>query len=158
GVRCGEHRWYRYHPLLRSYLRAELGRRQLSAQQQLHRVAADWFLQFGDPLRAMEHGVASEDGDLVTRLIAKFGLGQILKGETDRLRRVLDIAPASVLGRPSVALVAALTALDRGDVLAADRWLRGLDNAPHPLRTRRLRALHAVVRLHRSRLDGDIGA
>src|SRR5204863_3557160 len=48
--------WYRFHPLLRSYLRAELGRRQISAQQQLHRIAANWFLSIDDPLQAMEHG------------------------------------------------------------------------------------------------------
>jgi LuxR family maltose regulon positive regulatory protein len=63
-----------------------------------------------------------------------------------------------VLTRPSVALVAAVAALDLGDVLLADRWLRGVDNAAHPLRTERLRALRATVQLYRSRLDGDIGA
>ncbi|MFL6141764.1 MAG: LuxR C-terminal-related transcriptional regulator [Labedaea sp.] len=148
--------WYRYHPLLRSYLRAELGRRQLSAQQQLHRIAANWFLSIDDPLQAMEHGTASGDENLLTRLVAKYGLGEILKGETVRLRRILDSAPAHVLSRPSVTLVVALAALDLGDVLVADRWLRGLDNVAHPLRTQRLRALHATAHLHRSRLDGDI--
>jgi LuxR family transcriptional regulator, maltose regulon positive regulatory protein len=158
SYRSGAHRWYRYHPLLRSYLRAELGRRRLSAQQRLHRIAADWFLAFGDPIRAMEHGVATGDDDTLTRLIAKYGLEQILKGESARLRRILDTTPAHVLSRPSVALVAALTALDLGDVLVADRWLRSVDNAAHPLRTQRLRALRAIVQLHRSRLDGDVAA
>ena len=148
--------WYRYHPLLRSYLRAELGRRRPSAQQQLHQTAAAWFLAFGDSLRAMGHGIAAEDDDLVTRLVAKFGLEQILRGETDRLRSILDTAPAHVLGRPSVALVAAAAALDLGDLLGADRLLRRLDNAAHPLRTQRLRALHATVQLQRSRAHGDI--
>jgi LuxR family maltose regulon positive regulatory protein len=158
GIVTGDDDSYRYHPLLRSYLRAELGRRRLSAQQRLHRIAADWFLDSGDALRAMEHGVASGDDGLVTRLIAKHGLEQILKGETVRLRRVLDSVPAHVLTRPSVALIAALTALDLGDMLVADRWLRAVDNAAHPLRTQRLRALRATVQLHRSRLDGDVGA
>jgi LuxR family transcriptional regulator, maltose regulon positive regulatory protein len=157
GIVTVEHDAYRYHPLLGSYLRAELGRRRLSAQQQLHRVAADWFLTSGDALKAMEHSIASGDDDVVTRLVARFGVEQILKGETVRLRRILDSAPAHVLSRPSVALVAALTALDLGDVLVADRWLRGIDNAAHPLRTQRLRALRATVQLHRSRLDGDVG-
>jgi LuxR family maltose regulon positive regulatory protein len=152
----GGRRWYRYHPLLRSYLRAELCRRQRSAQHQLHRIAAGWFLAAGDPLPAMEHGIAAEDADLVTRLVAKFGIEQILKGETKRLHRILDTAPPHVLARPSVALVAAATALDLGDLLAADRLLRRLENATHPLRTQRLRALHAVVRLQRSRAHGDL--
>ena len=158
GILTGDRHWYRYHPLLRSYLRAELSRRRLSAQQRLHHIAADWFLNSGDALRAMEHGIASGDDDVVTRLIARFGLEQILKGETVRLGRVIDAAPAHVLARPSVALVAALTALDLGDVLVADRRLRDLDTNAHPLRSQRLRALRATVQLQRSRLDGDIGA
>jgi LuxR family transcriptional regulator, maltose regulon positive regulatory protein len=69
---------------------------------------------------------------------------------------VLDSARPHVLARPSVALVAAATALDLGDVLGAERFLRGVDNAAHPLRTQRLRALHATVHLHRQRLRGDV--
>jgi LuxR family maltose regulon positive regulatory protein len=155
--RTEKHRWYRYHPLLRSYLRAELSRRRLSAKARLHRTAAGWFLAEGDPLRAMEHAIAAADHDLVTRLVAKYGLEQVLKGESVGLQRILDTTQAQVLGRPSVALVAAETALDLGDPLAADRYLRRLGANTQPLRTQRLRALHAVVRLHRSRLEGDLG-
>jgi LuxR family maltose regulon positive regulatory protein len=148
-------RLYRYHPLVSSYLRAELGRRRSSAQHELHRVAANWFLASGDPLRAMEHGIAAEDDDLVTQLVVKFGLEQVLKGESTGLRRVLETARPQVLARPSVALVAATTALDLGDPLAADRYLRRLNSHGQQLRTRRSRALQAIVRLHRSRIGGD---
>jgi LuxR family maltose regulon positive regulatory protein len=155
--RTDAHRWYRYHPLLRSYLRAELSRRRASAQPRLHRTAAGWFLTEGDPLRAMEHAIAAADDDLVTRLVAKYGLERVLKGEGVGLQRILDTAQPHVLCRPSVALVAAETALDLGDPLAADRYLRRIGANAQPLRTQRLRALHAVVRLHRSRLEGDVG-
>jgi LuxR family maltose regulon positive regulatory protein len=148
---------YRYHPLLRGYLRAELGRCQMSALRRGHRTAAGWYLAAGDQLRAIEHAAAANDDDLVTRLVAKHGLAQILDGQPDRLRRVLDSASPRVLGRPSVALVAAATALDLGDMPAADRFLRGVDNATHPLRTQRLRALHATVHLNIGRLHGDVG-
>lgn len=150
-------RAYRYHPLLRGYLRAELGRREVSALHQRHRTVAGWYLAAGDQLRAIEHAAAAGDDDLVTRLVAKFGLAQILDGQSGRLRGVLDTARPHVLARPSVALVAAATALDLGDVLGADRYLRAVDNAAHPLRTQRLRALHATVHLHRQRLSGDFG-
>ncbi|HET9144440.1 LuxR C-terminal-related transcriptional regulator [Actinophytocola sp.] len=153
-----ETRWYRYHPLLRSYLRAELGRRRKSAQRELHRIAAGAFLASGEPQRAMEHAIAAGDDDLLTRLLAKHGLELLGTGEAIRLRRILDGAPASVLTRPSVALVAAATALELGDLLAADRSLRSIDNGTHPLRTQRLRALHATIGLHRARLHGDLGA
>jgi LuxR family transcriptional regulator, maltose regulon positive regulatory protein len=151
----GTDRWYRYHPLLRGYLRAELRRRRLSAMRQLHRVAAEWFVAAGDPLCAMEHGIAAEDDDLVTQLVAKFGLEQVLKGEATGLQRILHEVQAHVLARPSVALVAATTALDLGDPQAADRYLSRVTSPSQTLRTRRMRALQAVVQLHRSRLAGD---
>jgi LuxR family maltose regulon positive regulatory protein len=150
-------RTYRYHPLLRSYLRAELGRRKMSALHQRHHTVAGWYLAAGDQLRAIEHAAAAEDDDLLTRLIAKYGLAQVLCGQSARLRQVLDVARPHVLTRPSVALVGAATALDLGDLLGADRFLRAVDGVAHPLRTQRLRALQATVHLHRSRLLGETG-
>lgn len=150
-------RSYRYHPLLRGYLRAELGRRQLSAMHQLHRTATRWYLAAGDQLRAIEHAGAARDDDLLTHLVAKFGLAQVLDGNPHRLRRVLDGARPHVLSRPSVALVAAATALDLGDLLAADRFLRTVDEAAHSLRTQRLRTFRATIEVHRGRLRGDAG-
>lgn len=153
--RDGEARTYRYHPLLRGYLRAELGRREVSALRERHRTVAGWYLATGDQLRAIEHSASSGDDDLVTRLVAKHGLAQVLDGQAERLRRVLDSVRPHILARPSVALVAAATALELGDVPVADRYLRSVDNAAHPLRTQRLRALHATVHLQRHRLDGN---
>ena len=152
----GDGRSYRYHPLLRGYLRAELGRREMSALRERHRTVAGWYLDTGDELRAIEHAAASGDDDLVTRLVAKFGLAQVLDGQARRLRRVLDSVRPHILARPSVALVAAATALDLADVPVTDRFLRSVDNAAHPLRTQRLRALHATVHLQRHRLDGEV--
>ena len=153
----GDGRDYRYHPLLGAYLRAELGRRQLSALHQRHRTVAGWYLAVGDWLRAIEHAAEAGDDDLLTHLVAKYGLAQVLDGQPHRLRRVLDSARPHVLDRPSVALVAAATALDLGDVTVADHFLRGVDNAVRPLRTQRLRALHATVHLSRGRLRGEFG-
>lgn len=150
-------RWFRYHPLMRGCLRGELGRRRLSRLRRQHRVAADWLLTAGDPLRAVEHGIWAGDDELVTRVVARSGLGQILKGQSRRLTWILGTVPVRVLNRPSVALVAAAAALDLGDLPETDRWLRRIDNAAHPLRTHRLRALHATVQLHRSRLRGEVG-
>ncbi len=147
---------YCYHPLLRDYLHTELGRSGLAAQQQQHRVAAGWFVAGGEPLAAMEHALAAGDDDLVTRLVARSGLDQVLKGQSDRLGRVIDGLPAHVVNRPSVALVAAVAALDAGDLAAADRRLRGIN--AHALRTKRLQALHATVQLHRARLHGEVRA
>jgi LuxR family maltose regulon positive regulatory protein len=149
-------RWYRCHPLLRGFLRAELTRRQPSAKRRLHRVAADWFQASGDPLLALEHGIAAADDELVVRLVTTFGLQQLLDGRAHRMQRVLDTAPPRMLGHPAVALVAAAIALDLGDLPTADRCLHRMNSVGQPIRTRRLRALNAVVTLYRARLDGDL--
>ncbi|ALG09409.1 LuxR C-terminal-related transcriptional regulator [Kibdelosporangium phytohabitans] len=149
---------FRYHPLLRGYLRAELGRRRFSALRQQHRIAATWLVGNGDPLRALEHSVNAADYELAANLVARSGLGRILKGQSAALCRILRQIPEPVLNRPSVALVAAAAALDLGNVAEADRRLRRIGNSVHPLRTHRLRALHATVQLHAARLRGHAGS
>jgi LuxR family maltose regulon positive regulatory protein len=151
-----QHR-FRYHPLLRRCLRAELGRRRFSALRRQHRVAAAWLVTNGDPIRALEHSIKAGDDEMASHLVARSGLGCVLGGQSGRLLQILRTAPARVLNRPSVALVVCAAALDTDDVAAADRLLRRIGNSAHPLRTHRLRALHATVRLHRSRLDGSVG-
>ena len=151
-------RWYHYHPLLGRCLRAELGRRRLSAQYELHRIAADWFTAAGKPLRALAHAIATRDDDLVTRLVANHGLGEVLAGRASGLRRMLGSAPPRVLAQPSVTLVAAETALDLGDLPTADRWLQRTTAGRQPPRDQRMRALHATVQLHRALRHGDVGA
>lgn len=156
--RTQSQRWYHYHPLLGKCLRAELGRRRLSAQYELHRVAAGWFSAASIPLRALAHAIAARDDDLVTQLVASHGLEQILKGRSGGLHRILGSAPARVLARQSVTLVAAQSALVLGDLPTADRWLHRATAGHPPLRDQRLRTLYATVRLHRALLHGDIGA
>jgi LuxR family transcriptional regulator, maltose regulon positive regulatory protein len=151
-------RWYHYHPLLGRCLRAELGRRRLSAQYELHRIAAGWFTAAGKPLRAMAHAIATKDDELVAQLVENHGLGQILAGRASGLRRMLGSAPPDVLARPSVALIAAETALSVGDLPTADRWLQRTTTGRQPLRGQWQRVLHATVWLHRHLLHGDIGA
>ena len=104
----------------------------------------------------MEHAVAAADDDLVSQLVAKFGLAQVLDGQVKLLRRVIAGAPAHVRSRPSVALIAAAAALDVGDMLTADRCLQGIEKGGQPMRSQRLRALYAAVQLNRARLHGDV--
>ncbi|MFE0024957.1 LuxR C-terminal-related transcriptional regulator [Amycolatopsis sp. NPDC059021] len=147
---------YRCHPLLRDYLRAELTRRHPRAYRKLHRSAAEWFTHSGDVLTALEHGIAARDEELISRYLQRFGLQTVLKGHGARLRTLLDAMPEHVLARPQVALVAAVTALDAHDVTGADRCLGRVDNSAQPLRSARLRALHAVTALYRAGYGGKL--
>jgi LuxR family transcriptional regulator, maltose regulon positive regulatory protein len=149
---------YRYHPMLGRCLRAELGRRRPAELHHLHRTAADWYLAAGDPLRALVHAIVAKDDDLAVRLVVTHGLEYVLNGESSRFRGILDSAPQHVLAQPRVALLAAETALDLGDVPGAERRLRGAGERLEALRDQRSRVLHAGVLLHRSLLRGDVGA
>jgi LuxR family maltose regulon positive regulatory protein len=155
-VQLGEaNGWYRYHALLRGYLSAELQRTSTSRRRDLHRRAAAWFETQGHELRAIEHAVAGQDETVTARLLEQRGLRIVMSGGTAALARSIAAAPRAAFERPAVRLVAAATALDRGDVAAADEWLDG--TVPDALDAPG-RALHATLRLLRARLLGDCSA
>jgi LuxR family maltose regulon positive regulatory protein len=60
---------YRYHPLFAGMLRSELRRRHPARERVLRRRAAHWFVQNGQPRRAMEHAVAGGDLPSAARLL-----------------------------------------------------------------------------------------
>ena len=55
--------WYRYHSLLRDFLRSELERRAPGRIRELHRRAALWYDRHGFPDDAVEHAFAAGDVD-----------------------------------------------------------------------------------------------
>ncbi len=67
--------WYRFHPLLRSYLRAELVRSDSQREHALHARAADWFLDAGLPLEAVRHARSSENPAVIEQVMAVGGPG-----------------------------------------------------------------------------------
>jgi LuxR family maltose regulon positive regulatory protein len=153
-VRCGRRgSWYRFHPLLAEYLRAELARLQPQRLPELNRAAAMWFADH-DPMTAVEHALSAADPDLTARLLEAHGARLLVEGQGGRLRRVLDSADVEVTVRPGVAVVAAAAALEAGDAVTAGAALARTRRARTP--SPRLRALDAAIRLQRARLDGDV--
>ena len=158
-MRLGEgSTWYRYHALLRSYLRAELDRRDVVAQRRLNLTAADWFIEHDLPRSALEHAAAAADWDRVVQIVDRCGLRLLLSGESGALARVLALLPADVAARPVVALTAALTALDAGDLPTATRQLDRIGRESPRHRDPRLQVLHATALLYEARLQGDFEA
>ncbi len=155
-MRLGEgSTWYRYHALLRSYLRAELDRRDVVAQRRLNLTAADWFIEHDLPRSALDHAAAAADWDRVAQIVDRFGLRLLLSGESGALARVLTLLPADVAARPVVALTAALTALEAGDLPTATRQLDRIGRESPRHRDPRLQVLHATALLYETRLRGD---
>ncbi|GLZ31013.1 helix-turn-helix transcriptional regulator [Lentzea sp. NBRC 105346] len=146
---------YRYHPVLRGFLSAELRRTRPADRERLHLAAARWYAGRDEPIAALEHAISASDGELIGELIEQSGLREILLQGGERLHELLTTVPQHLLGRPVVGLVAALAALDAGDPAAADRVLDQVGRSAHPLRSDHLRALHATVLVHRARFDGN---
>lgn len=90
--------WFRYHQLVRDDLSMRL-RRQNSAEEiaSLHRKAAHWLADTGNVEEAMQHYLAADDMDSVTRLI-EAELPQLLDNEDWRtLQRWMIRLPESLV-------------------------------------------------------------
>ncbi|MGW6379329.1 LuxR C-terminal-related transcriptional regulator [Rhodococcus sp. NPDC055112] len=121
--------WYRYHPLLREYLRAEVGRLGRHAVGDLERVAAGWFARSGDHVHALEHALHAGDDDALLALLRECGLRLVLAGDWAAVIGVLDRVSPAVRADPSTRLLRVAAELARGNTAAASSTLSALDRA-----------------------------
>jgi LuxR family transcriptional regulator, maltose regulon positive regulatory protein len=118
---------YRYHELFRTYLLAELRRAEPDTERQLHRAAAAWHAAHGETLQALEHLVRGRHlGDLA-EVVGADGVGALLDGHAQSLAGLLATVEPRERSLPAVALLGAASALELGDLDAADRWLTSVD-------------------------------
>ncbi|MBC2641577.1 MULTISPECIES: LuxR C-terminal-related transcriptional regulator [unclassified Rhodococcus (in: high G+C Gram-positive bacteria)] len=118
---------YRYHPLLRSYLRAEISRIGHVEVEHLELTAAHWHDEFGDALPALEHAVNSGDHDEIVALLARTSMALIVGGHGQAVDRLLTRAPRASQDHPSARLLRAAAALASGNVQVAASTLDLLD-------------------------------
>ncbi|SES43738.1 LuxR C-terminal-related transcriptional regulator [Lentzea albida] len=148
--------WYRFHPVLRAHLSAELRRSRPADETALHQTAAQWYHRNNDPADALRHALHAGDDQLTAEIVEHSVLPEVLREGSGRLRAVVEAVPGHVLARPQVGVVAALVAMDAGDVAVADRVLTGIDGRPLGLRQDRVRVLHATALLRRGRFDARL--
>jgi LuxR family transcriptional regulator, maltose regulon positive regulatory protein len=111
---------YRIHPLLRSYLTADLARQRPETHRHLHAVAARWWSAEDDPVHALRHAERAGDPALVAELVHTWGVALFLGGDLGPLRRALAAVGASARqADPWLALLAAITHLDARALPAA---------------------------------------
>jgi len=90
----GEQRaWYRYHPLLREMLQSELRVEDPAVARDTHRAAARWFASHDEPLRALEHAVASRDGALVGEVFVEGAAAHLAGPHRETVAETLRRAP-----------------------------------------------------------------
>ncbi|WP_084721797.1 LuxR C-terminal-related transcriptional regulator [Rhodococcus marinonascens] len=118
---------YRYHPLLRSYLRAEISRIGHVEVERLELTVARWHDEFGDSLLALEHAVNSGDHGEIVALLGRCSLSLIVDGHGEAVDRLLARAPRSSQDHASARLIRAAAALAAGNVPVATSTLDLLD-------------------------------
>ena len=122
---------YRYHHLFAEMLEAELESRRPGAGVELHRRAADWYAEHGDPDAEVHHRLAAGDVAAAGDAVAAAWLGMWNRGQSETVRRWLEsFDDRQVLGHRALTLTAGwvYTALDDGELGA--RWGRAACAAP----------------------------
>lgn len=145
GVGRG-HRWYRIHPLLRSYLRADLDRRRPELSADLHRIAAAWFAGEENPHQALDHAARADEQDTVVDLLRTHAVALLLNGDHLLTRHALSIAGPAATGDPWLTLISAIAQLEAGDLATSEANLAKVTTTPETAPLGRLvAATHALA-------------
>ncbi|WP_107771466.1 LuxR C-terminal-related transcriptional regulator [Nocardioides sediminis] len=150
---------YRYHPLFRELLRAELDYADPDAVEPLQRRAAGWFADEGMLAPAVHHLVAARAWRQAAQLVVdRLAVGQLLLADrTHPLVEALRAMPAAV-DDPAAHVVRATLELVDGDTGRADHLLGALDRIGAGTPTAEpVSVAVAVLRAVHARSDDDAG-
>jgi LuxR family transcriptional regulator, maltose regulon positive regulatory protein len=131
--------WYRYHPLLRELLLAELRREMPHEIPVLLRRAARWYAGQGRPVDALRACVEAQDWGFAAEVLAASDVSILMSRGPGELERMLVLVPPE-LAVDDVAVASAWAAarLWSNDPDGAQAHLeaaeRALDRAPAPMR------------------------
>ncbi len=114
---------YRYQPLFKQMLSAELHRREPEVEVQLHRRASAWYAEHEQFEEAVRHSIAAGDEERAGALIwARVG-PSFAAGDRETVRRWLDrFSDRKIADSPRLALVAAHLYLALGEGDLALHW------------------------------------
>jgi LuxR family transcriptional regulator, maltose regulon positive regulatory protein len=144
--------WYRYQHLFHDLLSRELTETEPELVPELHRRAADWYEENGDPESALEHADAAGDRGRVARLVASLALPVFQSGRSKTVEDWLDrFGDEAELERyPAVAVIGGWIHALQGQAADAERWLdiamRGVDDGALPDGSTSARPWIAVLR------------
>ncbi len=123
--------WYRYHPLFRDVLRAELARRDARSVPSLHRRASRWHEREGTPEEAVQHALAAKDMRRAADLVVDFARGLVIVGRLATVRRWLGAFPEGEFADSApLALTAAWVMALYGEKDRARRYVSVAEGAP----------------------------
>ncbi len=139
GALDSERTWYRYHPLLRELLLAELRREMPHEIPILLRRAARWYSQHGRPVDALRSSVEAQDWDYAAQVLAVSDVSILLSHGPGALEPMLaPIPPDLTVDDVTVGAAWGAARLWRDDPEGAQAHLQAacaaLDRAATPIR------------------------
>jgi LuxR family maltose regulon positive regulatory protein len=139
---------YRIHPLLRSYLVADLARQRPETYRRLQTTATRWWLAEEEPVHALRHAERTGEPGLIAELVRASGVALFLGGDLGPLRRALAAVGADArTADPWLALTAAITHLDARALPAAAVELKNARRAWPEIPSADLEILRACAEL-----------
>ncbi|WP_072802880.1 helix-turn-helix transcriptional regulator [Rhodococcoides yunnanense] len=117
---------YRYHPLMRGYLRAEMYRLGVAQVRNLESVASQWFTESRQPLQALEHSTQAGDSRATSATLASSGLDLVMQGHSEAVVRALERSPQNVRESAYGRLLSAAAHLTNGSTAPAVSTLAAL--------------------------------
>jgi LuxR family transcriptional regulator, maltose regulon positive regulatory protein len=116
-------KWFRFHPLFREMLRAELRRATPEEEAELNRRASEWWAAKGDWDRAMTHAVDAGALDRAGELLY-MGIPELTaRGRNTTVMRWLDrLGEQTVSTDPALSLAAAYAHITEGDGGKTEYW------------------------------------
>lgn len=126
-----QRRWYRYHQVLKEYLREQVQRDEPESVAPMHVRAAVWYEEHDLPETAIDHAMAAGDEDRAARLVAVTARLVFSQGRIETLKRWLGwFEGAGRIDRhPSIAAIGALTYALLGNEAVARLWAGIVDEA-----------------------------
>ncbi len=120
-----DRQWYRMHPLLHSYLQADLARQRPERTSELHAAAATWFAAHEQPGKAFDHAARTSGSAASVALLRRYAVPLLMTGDSRTVRRALTKAGAPAVSRdPWLALVSALAHVQTAELDQAVADLR----------------------------------
>ncbi len=124
--------WYRYHPLFRNLLRAELDRRDRDLVPTLQRRAAAWYEANGFPEASIAHAQSGRDVERLVRLLREH-VGPVFEsGRSNTVMSWLDwVAEEELIDADAaLAVSGALMNATEGRPVETEQWADAADKAP----------------------------
>jgi LuxR family transcriptional regulator, maltose regulon positive regulatory protein len=116
---------YRCHPLLRDLLARELAETEPELVTELHRRAADWLEEHGEPESALRHAEGCGDTDRLARIVVAIALPAYYRGRIEAVEGWLGAFDdeARLERYPTVGVIGGWIHALRGRPSEAERWL-----------------------------------